>query len=232
MKSALLYSLIATLSLSGLNAYAKDTCATGGGQAGGGYGGPYGPAVNDPYFPNAATVPAIYPSPVSAAPTTPQARVTVVDSEPLASAGGPSATRTSSARLTVVDDAPVFASKPEPKLADVAIPAIESDSAKEKTAAIDDALKGLVGTWKAVARHGDGELTTVELQLDDRGWAELTVPGADGARSTIKRRVELKNEELKLTSPDSELSLGKLITFNTRQMVLERSGGQVTFVRP
>jgi hypothetical protein len=75
-------------------------------------------------------------------------------------------------------------------------------------------------------------LTTVELRLDDRGWAELTVPGADGKPSTIKRRAELKGDELKLTGPDAELLLGQLIDVNSRQMVLARAGGQVTFVRP
>ena len=102
----------------------------------------------------------------------------------------------------------------------------------EDTEAIDEALKGLVGTWKAVARQGDGELTTVELQLDNRGWAKLTVPAADGTKSTIKRRVEFENQELKLTGPDAELLLGKLVSSNSRQMVLERAGGEVTFVRP
>ena len=106
-------------------------------------------------------------------------------------------------------------------------PALDSS-----TSTINDALKGLVGTWKAVARRGDGELTTVELRLDDRGWAELTVPDANGKPSTIKRRAELEGDELKLTGPDAELLLGQLIDVNSRQMVLARAGGQVTFVRP
>jgi hypothetical protein len=96
---------------------------------------------------------------------------------------------------------------------------------------VTDALKGLVGNWTAVARYGDNELTTVELQLDDRGWATLTVPGSDGKKSTIKRRVEFKNDEIKLTGPEAEMVLGKLVSANSRQMVLEKAGGQVTFVR-
>ena len=84
----------------------------------------------------------------------------------------------------------------------------------------------------AVSRHGDGELSTVELQLDDHGWAKLTVPGADGKPSTTTRKVEFENNELKLTGADADVILGKLVAFNSRQMVLERSGGQVTFVRP
>jgi hypothetical protein len=96
---------------------------------------------------------------------------------------------------------------------------------------IDEKIAGLIGTWKAVARRGDGELTTVELHLDNRGWAELTVPGSDGKPSTTKSRVNLENEELKLTDADKVVSLGKLVDFNTRQMVLERAEGQLTFVR-
>ena len=84
----------------------------------------------------------------------------------------------------------------------------------------------------AVSRQGNGELSTVELQLDDNGWAKLTIPGADGKPSTTTRKVEFENSELKLTGAEADVMLGKLVEFNARQMVLERSGGQVTFVRP
>jgi hypothetical protein len=83
-----------------------------------------------------------------------------------------------------------------------------------------------------VARHGDGELTTVELQLDDRGWATFTVPSAEGKPTTIKRRAELNGDELKLTGPDAGLLLGNLIEVTNRQMVLARAEGKLTFVRP
>jgi hypothetical protein len=102
----------------------------------------------------------------------------------------------------------------------------------EEDTQIAEALKGLVGTWMAVSRQGDGSLSTVELQLDGNGWAKLTVPGADGKTSTTTRKIEFDNNELKLTGADADVTLGKLVEFNSRQMVLERSGGQVTFVRP
>jgi hypothetical protein len=106
------------------------------------------------------------------------------------------------------------------------------DRVEETPAEISEGLKGLVGTWMAVSRQGDGELSTVELQLNDNGWAKLTVPGSDGKSSTTTRKAELDNNELKLTGGDAEISLGKLVDFNSRQMILERSGSQVTFVRP
>jgi hypothetical protein len=106
------------------------------------------------------------------------------------------------------------------------------NASKEDTSKLPDAIKGLTGTWLAVSRQGDGELSTVELQLDDHGWAKLTVPGTDGKPSTTTRKVELENNEIKLTGADTDVMLGKLVDFNSRQMVLERSGGQVTFVRP
>ncbi len=89
-----------------------------------------------------------------------------------------------------------------------------------------------MGTWKAVGRYGDGELSTIELQLDKSGWAKLTVPGADGKPSTITRHVDFAGQELKLTGSDGALALGKLVEFNDRQLVLDRADGQVTFVRP
>jgi hypothetical protein len=108
---------------------------------------------------------------------------------------------------------------------------VEVAVAEPEPVVVDEKIASLVGTWKAVARQGDGQLTTVELHLDNRGWAELTVPGTDGKPSTTKSRVNLDNEELKLTDADKVVSLGKLVDFNTRQMVLERAEGQVTFVR-
>jgi hypothetical protein len=140
------------------------------------------------------------------------------------------------ARLKVVENG-ATPSDAAAKTSDTSTPvdksSVETTPTPESNAStLSDALKGLAGTWKAVARRGDGELTTVELRLDDRGWAELTVPGADGKPSTIKRRAELKGDELKLTGPDAELLLGQLIDVNSRQMVLARAGGQVTFVRP
>jgi hypothetical protein len=109
---------------------------------------------------------------------------------------------------------------------------LDTAAAANETSKIADAIKGLVGRWMAVSRQGDGALSTVELQLDNSGWAKLTVPGPDGKPSTTTRKVEFENSELKLTGADADVMLGKLVEFNSRQMVLERSGGQVTFVRP
>ena len=231
MKSAVLYTLIAVLSFSGLNAYAQGTCHAGGGQYPG-VGTGVGTTSPYPSNPSAADVSAFLSqgsaaavSPKAAPQTAPQARITVVDPVAANASGSVgTASATSAARITVVSEGSV--SDVKPAVVD------DATGVSNDTASLDAALKGLVGTWTAVARQGDGELTTVELQLDDRGWAKLTVPGTDGTRSTIKRRVEFNNEEIKLTGPDAELLLGKLVSFNSRQMVLERAGGQVTFVRP
>ena len=117
-------------------------------------------------------------------------------------------------------------------IADEATVSVPSTEIAIAEPVVDEKIAGIVGTWKAVARQGDGELTTIELHLDNRGWAELTVPGSDGKPTTTKSRVNLENEELKLTDgTDKVVSLGKLVDFNSRQMVLERAEGQVTFVR-
>jgi hypothetical protein len=236
MKSVF-YVAILGLSLAS-NVYAQGTCASGGGLAGG-----IGPATPcstgvfnaaDPFNIASTVQPA---SAVGVRPTGPQARITVVDaSSPLPSSTNAAKSTGPVARLKVVEN--------DATPADAAAKASDTSTTAEKSnvettptpdsnaSTLSDALKGLAGTWKAVARRGDGELTTVELRLDDRGWAELTVPGADGKPSTIKRRAELKGDELKLTGPDAELLLGQLIDVNSRQMVLARAGGQVTFVRP
>lgn len=173
----------------------------------------------------------------AATPAVPQARISVV------STTTPSAT-TSNAPVGRLQIAPAVSTDsnktttPGATNSDLTAKADVSKAADSVTTAaadspkIAEALKGLVGTWLAVSRQGDGALSTVELKLDYSGWAKLTVPGPDGTPSTTTRRVELENNELKLTGADADVMLGKLVEFNSRQMVLERSGGQVTFVRP
>jgi len=166
----------------------------------------------------AATVPAV-----------PQARITTVsDSAPVGRLQIAPAVDTTAKTTVATKPEEISASTKaaiEEKLA-----ALKTDG--ESSTSISEALKGLTGTWMAVSRQGDGELSTVELQLDDHGWAKLTVPGSDGKSSTTTRKAELENNELKLTGGDADIMLGKLVEFNSRQMVLERSGSQVTFVRP
>jgi hypothetical protein len=188
------------------------------------------------------------PAAVNFAPSAPQSRLTVVPSTPTISAStGTAASTANAATLHVIPDTDATATpKTGPKVDPALTKPVKATAStkdtseadefavelKEDDSKIADELKGLVGTWKAVARHGDGELTTIELQLDSKGWAKLTVPSANGEPSTITRRVELKDKELKLTSPEGALALGKLVEFNSRQLVLDRDGGQVTFVRP
>jgi hypothetical protein len=93
--------------------------------------------------------------------------------------------------------------------------------------------ESLTGDWMAVSRQSDGELSTVELQMDDHGWAKLTVPGAAGKPSTTtKHKVGFKDNKLELTSQNGTISLGKLVSSDSRQMVLEQETGLLTLVRP
>jgi hypothetical protein len=219
---ATIYCIVFTfVSLWTFSLFGQGTCHKGGGYPNGNVQlypntqvPPYGATGTGVYNPN--QVSAGYPVAAPTTPVAPSARITVVSANTTL---GPQATsKTPVAKLTVVaDDVPSA-----PKTAEVAA---------EKTSAIGSTIAGLVGNWKAVARKSDGELTTIQLHLDNRGWAELTVPGADGKPSTTKSRVNLENEELKLTGSDKVVSLGKLVEFNTRQMVLELAEGQVTFVR-
>ena len=239
MKSAVLRIALASATMFGPAHFAFATCSQGGqgglapcsqgGQFGGSFVDPYAPVSDVPYD---SLAPATNRSP---APAAPAARIRAVDTSlPGSRATNPSGPK---ARLTVVSDAVAPPKQDDSKLAKT-LNSIESKSDEavaDVSAAeeeIDPALKGLVGRWLAVARHGDGELTTVELQLDDRGWAQLTVPGADGKPSTLERRVKLEDDVLKLSGPEAELVLGRLIESNSRQLVLARNDNQVTFVRP
>lgn len=251
MKSTILHSLTAAVAFFGLCATVEAACATGGKNSN--YPSPYGTANTGAVGPVTSNL----ASPFT--PSAPQARLTVVPTAD-APAGrlqvAPAIEANSTAKAAIRDVPAAEIAEPAPAtdedLADIT-PATEEELAditpKDEAdlattlASIDgsgdgsaskiaESLKGLVGTWLAVSREGDGELSTVELKLDDNGWATLKVPGADGKSSTTTRKVEFDNNELKLTGGDADVILGKLVEFDSRQLVLERSGGQVTFVRP
>jgi hypothetical protein len=175
----------------------------------------------------------------------PAARITIVDPASVnrlgSSAGEVSSTAVPTARLRVVNDVLIGKAKLEtPQDRDTESKAVVADAkaavaaadTPPEIAAVDPELAKLAGTWRAVARQGDGELTTVELQLDNRGWAKFTVPAGDGKPTTIKQRAEMNGEELKLTGFGMNLPLGQLLEVNDRQMVLALSEGTLTFVRP
>lgn len=228
MKTAIYCSVFTLVSLWSLSVFGQGSCHN---DQGGGY-------PNEPGYPYEQPSPYIQPSPFGAGGTYFPAQPYTAPSAAVAPAAGPAAritlvsansaadTRTAStapsAKLSVVPDTAIASTPTTPKT--IEVPAVEPE-------AIDSSIASLVGTWKAVARQGEGELTTVELHLDNRGWAELTVPGSDGKPSTTKSRVNFENQELKLTGSDKVVSLGKLVDFDSRQMVLERAEGQVTFVR-
>ena len=227
MKTATFYAVIAIVASFGLTAFGEQACnGNAGGQVGVGPVDSFPPVAEAPFFPPVDQFPgAGSPSASPLVPTAPpvaQVRITPLNS---ALQGATTKTAAPSARVSLVAAQQV----PAPQTA------VTSDTASATSGEntdLDPALAGLVGTWSAVSRYGDGELTTVELQFDDRGWAELTVPAADGKRSTINRRAIFEDHELKLSGPDEQtLSLGKLIELDSRQMVLERTGRQITFVR-
>jgi hypothetical protein len=235
MKSAVFHAAFVAVSLSALVSFGQSSCSTGGDpQQGPVYpDGPISPYFNglgDSYFPPQPLAESALAAPqtTSAASIAPQAgpaaRIRVVSAGPAAPPIASSTNDRPAAKLTIV-----AADAPEP--IEPPAPAVVATDDGEETSPLDSSIAALSGTWKAVARQGDGELTTIELHLDSRGWAELTVPGSDGTPSTTKSRVKFEDLELKLASADKVVSLGKLVDFNTRQMVLERPEGQVTFVR-
>jgi hypothetical protein len=224
MKTSIFYSTLTFVSLYSLSSFGQATCPNGGG-APNNNSSPYITEPHDSYGApanddlNAGGTAGVV-SPLgrltngNANLATPTARITVL---PTDASPARVASKTPTAKLTIVADDAVVTSTPT-----------EAPAPEPK---IDPRIAKLVGIWKAVARRDNGELTTVELQLDNRGWAELTVPGNDGKPSTTKSRVDFENDELKLKDDDKVVSLGKLVESNSRQMVLEQTEGRVTFVR-
>ena len=234
MKASIHFSAFTIITLWSLTTFGQASCHNDGGipnNNGPGY-------INDPAGPYGS--PGVDVLGTSQSPAAPVASTNPLDTSRVSSLAARSTSTTPAARITVVaaNELPntrVTSKIPTATLTivtDNAVAKTNSDESEaEKPTAIDAKIAKLVGVWKAVARRSNGELTTVELHLDNRGWAELTVPGSDGKPSTSKSRVELENDELKLKGSDKVVSLGKLMEFNSRQMVLERAEGRVTFVR-
>jgi hypothetical protein len=189
---------------------------------------PYSPYSSSPYAGAGVSSPASFPAATSPAPS---AHLTVLPTTSLADSATSSPSTAAGTIHVIANMEQADAPKTTPKV-DPTKTVNANASTKPEASPLAEGLKGLVGTWMAVGRHGDGELSTIELQLDKSGWAKLTVPGADGKPSTITRHVDFEGQELKLTGADGALALGKLVEFNDRQLVLDRADGQITFVRP
>jgi len=234
MKTYVISLALLIIALSGQSTFAQGACASGAAEADLPSTAPYHTPL-----PGSSSTPIVGSLPAqsqASVPAVPRARITVVHDS---SEGKTASHRVPAARLTLIAET-AAASLTE---AAEATSAVVQDSTKpvvpgnavgksgEEQDSLPPVLKDLVGTWLAVARHGDGELTTIELQLDNRGWAKLTLPGTDGKPSSTEHRLEFEDDQLKLNGPDGEQRLGKLIEVNHRQMVLARADGRITFVR-
>jgi hypothetical protein len=223
MKTATFYAVIAIVASFGLTAFGKPGCnGNGGGQSG---NGPVDSLPPIDFFPPVDDLPEVLPPPTATRPVTsrestaassaPPAQITPLDSK------AQIASKVPSAGVSLIPTPSIAISKPT-----------ESSTTKLDEPGLNPELAGLVGTWSTVSRYGDGELSTIEVRFDDSGWAEFTIPAADGKRSTSKRRVSIENKELKLGGPDEgSETFGKLIELDSRQLVLEQAGREVTFVR-
>lgn len=219
MKTATNLSVVAILFCMAMNAFGQSAC-NGGGKPDGRTGNPFPFQVERPTEQVIAPPFETAPRAVSNPPAAPAARIRI----------NPPAKETTAASEAIVPSARISLA-PRVAAADTVGESLPEES-NTPPESLDPQLAGLVGTWSTVSRFGDGELSTIELQLDDRGWATLTEPTKDGKRSSSKHRIQLEDRELMLTGPDQEkMTLGKLIEFDTRQMVLEKSEGQVTYVR-
>ena len=231
MKSFIFRTLISTIAVSGIGALAN---ACDGPNATTNSGANPTPltASSRVNSPTRLLRPSVRTLPGPAAPT---ARLTVLPPDSENSDATDAAAAGPQGRISVIpSDNVAISQKPTRRVEPVSVKIAETPVKKvdkPEDATIAKGLKGLVGTWRGVSRNSDGELATIELKLDNKGWAKLTVPASDGTTSTTTRRVELDNNELKLTSNDNVLALGKLVEFNDRQMVLDRGGNHVTFVR-
>jgi len=206
-----------------VSAFGQDCHNNNGGGFPNGQPYPQYPPV-DPYYGAQTPIPNLAPLPAAA--VAPALTTTSTISPALVAAAAATPAQPA-AKITVVaanaNAAVASTAKPSLSAGNLRIVADEPE--------LDARIAQLAGTWKAVARRGEGELTTIELVLDNRGGAELTLPGSDGKPSTTKSRANFENEELRLTATDRVVSLGKLVDFNDRQMVLQLTEGTMTFVR-
>ncbi len=95
----------------------------------------------------------------------------------------------------------------------------------------DQATASIFGTWTVIGTHGDGDLYTAELQLNDAGTAKLTIPNDEGQPITTRHKIAFDNQFLKLVGTQTDVQIGKVLEVNDRQMVVDGKNGIMTFVR-
>ena len=92
-------------------------------------------------------------------------------------------------------------------------------------------LQPLLGLWEAVTRDANGELNRILLDLRADGTAEMQVPSAGGGQVTIEREFAVEEGVFKLTG-ETDIILGNVLEAESDKVVLDRSGAEITFLRP
>lgn len=107
---------------------------------------------------------------------------------------------------------------------------IDQPTVPENPTSNSAAPRELWGVWSTV-RTENGSLSTVEFEISNRGWANVSKPSSSGKVSTSRHRVELNGNNIKLFGSNKETLAGTLIEVNVRQLVLQTKDRIITFVR-
>ncbi|MGH7127675.1 MAG: hypothetical protein ACREIV_03840, partial [Planctomycetaceae bacterium] len=98
--------------------------------------------------------------------------------------------------------------------------------------AVNPELLPIMGLWETVTVDETGRENTLRVNLEPTGDATVTVDAAGIGPVTLKRKFAVQDGNFNLIDGQDVLTLGKVVSANKDQVVMERDGAQLTFVRP
>lgn len=124
-------------------------------------------------------------------------------------------------------DADPLNAGPDPALPPAAPPAAVEPSP------VRPELEPLLGLWQTVTTDPNGEQRVTQVDLDSTGAATVTVDSTLG-KVSIKRKFSIDDESklFSLVGEGEPIVLGKVVSADKDQVVLDKDGATLTFTRP
>ncbi len=114
-----------------------------------------------------------------------------------------------------------------------AAPPVDAARAAAATPPLRPELEPLLGLWQTVAIDPNGDQKVTQVNLSPDGTATLTVDSTLG-KVSFKRpfAIDDQTKTFQLNGEGDPIVLGKVVSADKDQVVLERDGANVTFTRP
>ena len=98
--------------------------------------------------------------------------------------------------------------------------------------AVPEELRAILGLWESKSTDAEGQVSSIELNLQETGDATLTVQAAGISPVSVTRKFAVNDGLFTLGDGEGKLTLGKVVSADADQVVLDAAAGRLTLTRP